>query len=178
MPERSLVSWNVIIDALDADGEFDEALRMFVEMKSSFDPDGYTVQSVIDACAGLGALSMGMWAHAYVLRKWEIDANFDVLVKNSLIEMYCKCGSLRMARQVFQGMSRRDVNSWNAMILGFAMHGEAERVFEHFGRMMEPVLQHFGCLVDLLARNGQILEALDIVSSMPMKPDADLEKPS
>ncbi|KAL0358016.1 UNVERIFIED_CONTAM: Pentatricopeptide repeat-containing protein, chloroplastic/mitochondrial [Sesamum calycinum] len=213
MPERSLVSWNVIIDALVQMGEFDEALRMFMEMKSSFDPDGYTVQSVIDACAGLGALSMGMWAHAYVLRKCEIDANFDVLVKNSLIEMYCKCGSLRMARQVFQGMSRRDVNSWNAMILGFAMHGEAERVFEHFGRMVneekllpnsitfvgllsacnhrglvdegrryfdimvneykvEPVLQHFGCLIDLLARNGQINKALDIVSSMPMKPDA------
>ncbi|KAL0364096.1 UNVERIFIED_CONTAM: Pentatricopeptide repeat-containing protein, chloroplastic/mitochondrial [Sesamum angustifolium] len=54
MPERSLVSWNVIIDALVQMGEFDEALRMFMEMKSSFDPDGYTVQSVIDACAGLG----------------------------------------------------------------------------------------------------------------------------
>ncbi|KAL0364097.1 UNVERIFIED_CONTAM: Pentatricopeptide repeat-containing protein, chloroplastic/mitochondrial [Sesamum angustifolium] len=105
------------------------------------------------------------------------------------------------------------MNSWNAMILGFAMHGEAERVFEHFGRMVneekllpnsitfvgvlsacnhrglvdegsryfdimvneykvEPVLQHFGCLIDLLARNGQIDKALDIVSSMPMKPDA------
>ncbi|KAI3467413.1 hypothetical protein Pfo_024076 [Paulownia fortunei] len=212
MQERSLVSWNVIIDSLVQMGEFDEALRMFVEMKPSFEPDGYTVQSVIDACAGLGALSMGMWAHAYVLRKCEIDANFDVLVKNSLIEMYCKCGSLRMALQVFQGMSRRDVNSWNAIILGLAVHGEAERVFEHFGRMVneekllpnsitfvgllsacnhrglvdegrryfdimvneynvEPVLQHYGCLIDLLARNGRIDEVLDIASSMPMKPD-------
>ncbi|KAK6160041.1 hypothetical protein DH2020_003422 [Rehmannia glutinosa] len=136
MPERSLVSWNVIIDALVQMGEFDDALRMFVEMKPSFEPDGYTVQSVIDACAGLGALSLGMWAHAYILRKCEIDANFDLLVKNSLIEMYCKCGSLRIAQQVFQGMSRRDVNSWNAMILGLAVHGEAERVFKHFDQMI------------------------------------------
>ncbi|KAL7091517.1 hypothetical protein ACP275_12G111100 [Erythranthe tilingii] len=212
MPDRSLVSWNSIIDALVQMGEFDDALRMFVEMKPSFDPDGYTVQSVIDACAGLGALSMGMWAHAYVLRNCEIDANFDILVKNSLIEMYCKCGSLRMALQVFHGMSKRDVNSWNAMILGFAVHGEAERVFEHFDQMVseeriqpnpitfvgvlsacnhrglveegckyfdimvnkfkiEPVLQHYGCLIDLLARNGLIEEALDTVSKMPMKPD-------
>lgn len=212
MPERSLVSWNAIIHALVQIGEFDEALHMFVKMKPSFEPDGYTVQSVIDACAGLGALSMGMWAHAYVLRKCEIDASFDALVKNSLIEMYCKCGSMRLALQVFQGMSRRDVNSWNAVILGFAVHGEAERVFEHFDRMvneekllpnsitfvgvlsacnhrglvdegrryfdimvneysLEPVLQHYGCLIDLMARKGRIDEALYIVSSMRMKPD-------
>ncbi|KAH6770693.1 Tetratricopeptide repeat superfamily protein [Perilla frutescens var. hirtella] len=212
MHERSSVSWNAMIDALVQAGEFDGALRMFVEMMPLFEADGYTVQSVIDACAGLGALYIGMWLHAYVLRKCEIDASFEVLVKNALIEMYYKCGSMRMALQVFQGMSRRDVNSWNAVIFGFAVHGEAERAFEHFDRMIneekirpnaitfvgvlsacnhrglvkegrryfdmmaseynvEPVLQHYGCLVDLLARKGQIEEALDVVSSMRMKPD-------
>nr|AYM00665.1 pentatricopeptide repeat protein [Salvia miltiorrhiza] len=180
MPERSLVSWNAIIDALVLAGEFYKALGMFVEMMASFEPDGYTVQSVINACAGLGALSMGI--------------------------------SMRMALQVLQSMLRRDVNSWNAAILGLAVHGEAERVFEHFDRMIsedklrpnsitfvgvlsacnhrglvdkgrryfdlmssefkvEPLLQHYGCLVDLLARSGRIDEALDIVSSMPVKPD-------
>lgn len=212
MQERSLVSWNVIIDGLVQMGDFDEALKFFVEMNKTFEPDGYTLQSVIDACAGLGALSMGLWAHAYILRKYEMDSDFDVLVRNSLVEMYCKCGSLRIAEQVFQGMMRRDVSSWNVMILGFAMHGEAERVFEHFSQMVdeekllpnsitfvgvltacnhrglvdegrryfdtmvneykiEPVLQHYGCLIDLLARNGLISEALDVLSSMTMKPD-------
>ncbi|XP_051122014.1 pentatricopeptide repeat-containing protein At1g59720, chloroplastic/mitochondrial [Andrographis paniculata] len=215
MPDRSLVSWNAIIDALVQLGEFDEALKRFVELmeSSSFHPDGYTLQSVIDASTGIGALSMGIWAHAFILKRCIIDTNFDVLVSNSLIEMYCKCGALRMAAQVFEGMSRRDVNSWNAMILGLAGYGEAERVFEHFNRMIdvekllpnsvtfvgvlsacshrglvndgrqyfnlmvteyniEPVLQHYGCLIDLLARNGRIDEALDVVSGMPMKPDA------
>ncbi|KAL2558775.1 Pentatricopeptide repeat-containing protein [Forsythia ovata] len=51
--------------------------------------------------------------------------------------MYSKCGSLRMDVQVFEAMSSRDVNSWNAMILGFAMHGEVERVFEYFSRMID-----------------------------------------
>ncbi|XP_047960412.1 pentatricopeptide repeat-containing protein At1g59720, chloroplastic/mitochondrial [Salvia hispanica] len=212
MPERSLVSWNAIIDALVLAGDFDEALRMFAKMIPSFEPDGYTVQSVIDACAGLGALSMGMWLHAYVLNKCVIEPSFDVLVNNSLIEMYYKCGSMRMALQVLESMHSRDVNSWNAAILGLAAHGEAERVFEHFDRMInednlrpnsitfvgvlsacnhrglvnegrryfdlmankynvEPVLQHYGCLIDLLARRGRIDEALDIVSSMPVKPD-------
>jgi pentatricopeptide repeat protein len=36
---------------------------------------------------------------------------------------------------------------------------------------IEPQLEHYGCLVDILARAGLIDEALELVSSMPMKPD-------
>ncbi|XP_009784892.1 pentatricopeptide repeat-containing protein At1g59720, chloroplastic/mitochondrial [Nicotiana sylvestris] len=212
MPERSLVSWNVMIDALVQSGEFESALRMFSEMQKIFEPDGYTMQSVLDACAGFGALSLGMWVHAHVLRKYESFLDFDLLVNNCLLNMYCKCGSLNMAVQVFERMSKRDLNSWNAMILGFAMHGEVEAVFRCFNQMVnervmpdsitfvgilsacnhrglvgegnnyfdkmvseykiKPVLEHYGCLVDLLARSGRIDEAVDVVSNMPMKPDA------
>ncbi|CAN4124348.1 unnamed protein product [Withania somnifera] len=212
MPERSLVSWNVMIDGLVQFGEFENALRMFSEMQRMFEPDGYTMQSVLDACAGLGALSLGMWAHAYVLRKCGSYLDFDLLVNNCLLNMYCKCGSLDIAVQVFERMSRRDLNSWNAMMLGFAMHGEVEAAFRSFNQMVNkrvmpdsitfvgilsacnhrglvdegrryfdkmvseykirPVLEHYGCLVDLLARAGRIDKALDVVSNMPMKPDA------
>ncbi|WJX88004.1 Pentatricopeptide repeat-containing protein, chloroplastic/mitochondrial [Trifolium repens] len=37
---------------------------------------------------------------------------------------------------------------------------------------IEPSLVHYGCLVDLYARAGHIQEALNLVSEMPMKPDA------
>lgn len=37
---------------------------------------------------------------------------------------------------------------------------------------VEPRLEHYGCLVDLFARAGRIQEALNLVSEMPIKPDA------
>ena len=37
---------------------------------------------------------------------------------------------------------------------------------------IKPVLEHYGCLVDLLARAGFFDETLDLVSMMPMKSDA------
>lgn len=213
MPERSLVSWNVMIDGHVQFGQFDSALKLIREMQESFEPDGYTMQSIITACAGLGALSLGMWAHAYLLKKNDIDVAMDVLIKNSLLDMYCKCGSLEMAKQVFDDMHTRDVTSWNSMILGSAMHGRAEEALEYFSRMIntesfepnsitfvgvlsacnhrglvsegrkyfdmmvkaykvKPVVEHYGCIVDLLARAGFIDEALDLVSSMEMRPDA------
>lgn len=212
MLERSLVSWNVMIDAFVQFGEFDSALKLFGRMQTFFEPDGYTFQSITSACAGLATLSLGIWAHAYILRHCDHGLVTDVLVNNSLIDMYCKCGSLDMARQVFESMPKRDLTSWNSMILGFALHGRAEAALKYFDRLVAeesfspnsitfvgvlsacnhrgmvregrdyfdvmineynitPVLQHYGCLVDLLARAGNIDEALDLVSNMPMKPD-------
>ncbi|KAF2302429.1 hypothetical protein GH714_036302 [Hevea brasiliensis] len=213
MPGKSVVSWNAMIDALVQFGEFEIALKQFVQLQNFFDPDEYTIQSVLNACAGLCALSLGMWAHAYLLRKFDDNVAMDVLVNNCLVDMYCKCGALDIALQVFERMDRRDLTSWNSMILGFAMHGKAELALEYFDLMVrtwkfipnsisfvavlsacnhrcmvnegrkyfemmvskyeiEPQLEHYGCLVDILARAGLIDEALDLVSSMPMKPDA------
>ncbi|KAK9119457.1 hypothetical protein Scep_017550 [Stephania cephalantha] len=214
MPERSLVSWNVMIDGYVQVGEFETALGLFVELqeKGLFAPDGFTMQSLVCACGGTSALSLGMWAHAYVLRKCSIDVVDDALLKNSLLDMYCKCGSLELACQVFESMRRRDVATWNSMILGFAMHGKVEKAFEAFETMredeeivpnsitfvgilsacnhgglvkegrryfdlmvtkykIEPQLEHYGCMVDLLARAGLIDEALNLVADMHVKPD-------
>ncbi|CAL8994416.1 unnamed protein product [Prunus brigantina] len=212
MRERSVVSWNVMIDSFVRAGEFETALKLFGEMQKKFEPDGYTMQSIINACAGLGALYFGMWAHAYVLRKCDGGLANDVLINSSLIDMYCKCGFLEIAQQVFDRMPKRDVTTWNYMILGFAMHGQAEAALKYFERLVkketfapnsitfvgvlsacnhrgmvnegrkffdvmvnkyriEPRLEHYGCLADLLARAGFIDEALNLVTTMPMKPD-------
>ncbi|KAM5551583.1 hypothetical protein ABKV19_026431 [Rosa sericea] len=202
-----------MIDSLVGAGEFETSLKVFGQMQKLFEPDGYTMQSIINACAGLGALDLGMWAHAYVLRKCDNAVASNVLVNSSLVDMYCKCGSLDMALQVFEGMNKRDVITWNYMILGFSMHGKAEAALKCFDRMVdmegcrpnsitfvgvlsacnhrgmvdegrklfdmmvkeykiEPRLEHYGCLVDLLALAGFIDEALNLVTTMPGKPDA------
>ncbi|KAI7994144.1 Pentatricopeptide repeat-containing protein [Camellia lanceoleosa] len=117
MPERSVVSWNVMIDALVQLGEFENALKLFVEMQSSFEPDGYSLQSVVNACAGLGALSLGMWVHAYVLRKCDSDLSDDVLMNSSLVHMYCKCGSLDIATDLVSNMPiKPDVVIWRSLL--------------------------------------------------------------
>ncbi|OMO55094.1 hypothetical protein COLO4_36206 [Corchorus olitorius] len=213
MSERSLVSWNVLIECFVQFGQFNNAVNLFREMGNKFDPDGYTLQSVISACAGLGSSSLGAWAHAYLLKKCDFDLSSDVLINNSLVDMYCKCGSLELAQQVFERMPKRDITSWNHMILGLATHGQAEAAMGCFDKMIrterfkpnsitfvavlsacnhkgmvskgrqyfdmmineyniKPVLEHYGCLVNLLARAGFIDEALDLVSTMPMRPDA------
>ncbi|KAJ8645076.1 hypothetical protein MRB53_006824 [Persea americana] len=213
MLERSVVSWNVTIDGYVRWGEFDTAIGLFREMQEkSFAPDQFTMQSLVCACAGLAALSIGMWSHVYVIRRCAREVAGDVLISNSLIDMYMKCGSLDMACQVFKSMPQRDVASWNALILGFAMHGHVQEALDAFACMctiavlkpnsitfvgilsacshgglvnegrrffysmvaeynIEPQVEHYGCMVNLLSRSGFMDEALDLISVMPIKPD-------
>ncbi|KAK7250492.1 hypothetical protein RIF29_32962 [Crotalaria pallida] len=137
MSIKNEVSWNVIIDSYLNVGEFATALKMFCEMQKVHNPDGYTMQSVIKACAGLGALSLGLWAHVYVLKRCDKNMKSDVFVNSCLVDMYCKCGSLKMAQDVFESMPSRDVNSWNSIILGFALHGKAGAALDYYVRMVK-----------------------------------------
>ncbi|MCL7050907.1 hypothetical protein MKW94_022122 [Papaver nudicaule] len=146
MPDRNLVSWSAMIDGFVQSGEFFAALRKFVEMQDLFEPNGFTMESLVSACGGLGALSLGMWVHAYMVRNYDFVVKNDVLMNNSLVDIACNHG----------GMVRDGKKYFDLMVDVYKI---------------EPRLEHYGCMVDLLARNGLVNEALVLVSSMPIKPD-------
>ncbi|KAK1578543.1 hypothetical protein Q3G72_031100 [Acer saccharum] len=54
--------------------------------------------------------------------------------------MYVKCGDLRSARLVFDGMRRRDRISWNAMISGYFENDECMEGLRLFITMIEVLM--------------------------------------
>ncbi|XP_043720769.1 pentatricopeptide repeat-containing protein At5g66520-like [Telopea speciosissima] len=62
-------------------------------------------------------------------------------------------------------------------ILTACNHGglvdEGRRFFKMMSKVygISPIIEHYGCMVDLLARAGQIKEAEQLISGMPMEPD-------
>ena len=80
------------------------------------------------------ALDRGREVHAHII---EAGLQSDVHVGTALVNMYAKCGSIRDARLVFDEMVRRDIISWNAMIAGYAQHGQCEEVFEVLRQMQQ-----------------------------------------
>ncbi|KAL5984027.1 hypothetical protein ACLOJK_018129 [Asimina triloba] len=131
MPSRDKVSWTAMIGGFVRNGHFEEALECFREMqRAGIERDYVTVIAVITACADLGALGQGMWMHRYVLK--EQDFRENLRVRNSLIDMYARCGSIEFARQVFGKMPKRNVVSWNSIVVGYAINGHAEDALEHF----------------------------------------------
>ncbi|KAM1005378.1 hypothetical protein ACFX13_005500 [Malus domestica] len=87
-----------------------------------------------DVTWSLAALIEGKQVHA-LLSKTGFGSN--IFIVSSLIDMYAKCGSIREAYSVFEGMSERNIVLWNAMISGFARHACSLEVMILFEKMQQ-----------------------------------------
>jgi pentatricopeptide repeat protein len=123
MPERNVVSWTAMVSGYAQNGRHEKAVETFLEMweRAGVQPNELTVSSVLPACAAVGAMELGRKVEEYARVNSLLK---NVYVANALIEMYAKCGSIRQAWEVFQGIGQQlDLCSWNSMIMAFAVHG-------------------------------------------------------
>lgn len=134
VPERDVVTWNAMISGYVLCGAYSQALEMFEEMKRAGEkPDEVTSVSLLSACADSGDLEMGKEIHSYLSEI--VSGDFSTICGNALIDMYAKCGSIKMALEVFRGIRNKHVTTWNSLILGLAFHGHAEESIKLFTEM-------------------------------------------
>ncbi|CAM8916285.1 unnamed protein product [Rhodiola kirilowii] len=220
MPERDVPSWNSIISGCTQNGLFSEAISLIkrmviaaeseeIKLKNSR-PNQITVACALSACSHTGMLQLGKGIHAYTYRN---NLAHDVYISNALVDMYGKCGSLKVARSVFDTTRNRSLMSWNSMINAYALHGQSANAIDLFEEMIhqknyiipdgvtfvgllnacthgglveqgwsyfdmmtadyriEPRIEHYGCLIDLLGRTGRFNEAMEVISNMSLPPD-------
>ncbi|KAL6964554.1 hypothetical protein U1Q18_035605 [Sarracenia purpurea var. burkii] len=139
MPERDLVSWNSLISCYTQAGLHYEALNVCNQMKVlNIGFDGFSLVSLLSSCAHLGALNVGVGIHRLAGEKGLLE---NVFVGNALIDMYAKCGDLAGALCVFNGMKKRDISTWNSMIVGYGVHGQGNQAISFFRNMMMAGMQ-------------------------------------
>ncbi|XP_073144727.1 pentatricopeptide repeat-containing protein At1g05750, chloroplastic [Henckelia pumila] len=168
MPDRDAVSWTVLIDGFVKKGKFDEALECFQEMQMfGAAPDFVTIVSVLSAVSNLGTLGLGLWLHRFVLMH---DLRDNIRVNNSLIDMYCRCGFVDLARQVFDNMAKRSLVSWNSIIVGLAVNAHAEEALKYFKVMQidgfKPDGVSFTGALTACSHAGLVNEGLELFDKM------------
>ncbi|KAG9460013.1 hypothetical protein H6P81_004521 [Aristolochia fimbriata] len=134
MHEKDLVAWNSMLSCYSQVGLHTEAMEIYGRMRTSnVEPDEFTVVSLLSSCAHLGALRFGIEMH-----KFAEDNGFigNVFVGNALIDMYAKCGDLERARQVFSSMKKKDLSTWNSIIVGLGVHGCGAEAIWFFRQML------------------------------------------
>uniref|UniRef100_A0A0D3HQY8 DYW domain-containing protein n=1 Tax=Oryza barthii TaxID=65489 RepID=A0A0D3HQY8_9ORYZ len=137
-----LPAWNALLsayarlrarDVACATSAADAILELFVRMLSlAIEPNEITLVAVIGACGELGAVSHGVWAHTYAVKR---RLAVNCIVATALVEMYAGCGRLDLAEQVFAAASDRDTRCYNAMLHGLAVHGHGRAALSLFDRM-------------------------------------------
>ena len=122
MRKRNIVSWNTMIAGYGKHSLDHDVLLLFERMcDEGVKPDEFTYVSLLNACSAMAALEPGMQAHHDILIS---NHEFDVFVGNALIDMYAKCGRIMDANKVLDRMLEKSVVSWNAMLAGYAQHGD------------------------------------------------------
>ncbi|CAD6203171.1 unnamed protein product [Miscanthus lutarioriparius] len=168
MPRRDVVSWNSLISAYARAGWYRECLQLFQELASVHDaggvrPNSITVASVLHACAQLKAVDFGVRVHCLAA---ENGLDLDIAVWNSTVGFYAKCGRLEYARELFEGMPKKDAVSYSAMITGYMNHGHVDKGMELFQRADAQGISIWNAVIAGLVQNGRQSEVLGLLNKM------------
>uniref|UniRef100_A0A453E188 Pentatricopeptide repeat-containing protein n=1 Tax=Aegilops tauschii subsp. strangulata TaxID=200361 RepID=A0A453E188_AEGTS len=135
--DKTGVSWTAMITGYVQNGQLEEALRLFCDMRrAGLSPDRATFSSIIKASSSLAMIGLGRQLHSYTIRSGHISSVFS---GSALLDMYAKCGCLDEALQTFDEMPERNSISWNAVISAYAHYGQAKNAIKVFEGML-----HYG----------------------------------
>ncbi|RZC69640.1 hypothetical protein C5167_032770 [Papaver somniferum] len=132
--EPNIYTWNGILAGYMENGENELVLQTCCEIQNSnLKLDKYTLGVVLPVCTRLGTIEQGKQIHGYSI-KWGHDT--DVHIGASLVDLYAKCGYIRIAELAFNRISKHNMVSRNALLAGYALHGQGEEGIVFFRKML------------------------------------------
>ncbi|CAM8986441.1 unnamed protein product [Rhodiola kirilowii] len=140
--ERDTEVWNTMIAAYVQSTKPGEAVQLFLEaLESGWTAlDEVTFLSVLTAASQLQKMELAKQLHALVIKNSMVS---QIMVLNTIIVMYSRCGSLETSFDVFNSMLERDIVSWNTMVSALV-----QNEFDDEGVMLVRGMQKEGLYVD------------------------------
>ncbi|CAA6655865.1 unnamed protein product [Spirodela intermedia] len=131
---KNVVSWNSLLSGLVHGELHSEALSLFDSMRrAGFAEDEVTLVSLLHTCRshqhGVRCRSI----HSVATRR---GFESNMVVVNTILDAYCKCGLVGLASRLFGAMNDRNLISWSTMMMGFSDSGQPDEAVSLFGDMM------------------------------------------
>lgn len=174
MDVKNVVSWNAMIKGYLDNGDCFKALKLFERMvMNGVGFDSITILVVIQACAEIQSLELGMQVHAMAIK---IGFRNDLFIVNALLNMYSEIGILDLSCEVFNSVPSPDVALWNSMIFTCCEYECYKEAISFFIRMRKEGLRIDGRTINIMLalcaeldgclKGGKSLHALAIKSGM------------
>lgn len=139
MQDKDEIVWTTMISGHVQNELFDKAMFFFMEMRRrEVLPLKSTYAVLIGAAGAMCYLDQGKQFHCMLMKT---QPKLDLILENSLISMYAKCGEINESRFIFSNMISRDLITWNSMIMGFSHHGLPNEALKLFESMRESNFQ-------------------------------------
>uniref|UniRef100_A0A1D1YC30 Pentatricopeptide repeat-containing protein At2g22070 n=1 Tax=Anthurium amnicola TaxID=1678845 RepID=A0A1D1YC30_9ARAE len=88
------------------------------------------LQECIDRSSLRGARSI----HAHIFKT---GAHQELFLSTFLVNVYAKCGSVKLARQLFDALPRRNIVAWTALMTGYVHSSQPEQAVQVFHHLLE-----------------------------------------
>lgn len=139
MLERSIVTWTTLMKGYLKNGDVGSVLCIARDMCMVGEKfNEHTCSVVLQACRSPEDRVFGEQVHGFVVKN---GLQENVVVATSLVSMYCKSSLLDCAEKVFGGISVKDAQCINYMILEYGKAGLGNKAFWVFVDMLQSGLR-------------------------------------
>ncbi|KAM7254301.1 hypothetical protein ACFE04_031983 [Oxalis oulophora] len=146
----------------------------FYLMQNGFDLDVYIGSALIDMYAKCGSIDKSLLMFFKLKEK-------NLFCWNSIIEGLAAHGYGKQALAMFKKIEKVKIRPNGVTfisVLSACTHAglveEGRKIFQcmSLDYCISPEVEHYGCIVDLLSRAGEIKEAFDLIKSMEFEPNS------
>ncbi|KAL3654150.1 hypothetical protein CASFOL_003831 [Castilleja foliolosa] len=147
-------------------------------LKQNIDSDIYVGTCLIDLYGKCGRLSEAMFLFD------EVVPRDNIVTWNAIISCHGLHGLGEMSLKFYDDMLNEGVKpdhvTFLSLLTACSHSGLVDEGKQYFSHVMQqkhgikPTLKHYGCMVDLYGRAGNLETAYDLILSMPMRPDASI----
>ncbi|CAI0438880.1 unnamed protein product [Linum tenue] len=150
--DRDVRTWTILISGFARNGAHQDVMEQFRRMQlEGVTPNQFTLATVLKSCCSLYELNAGKGIHGWILRNGVV---FDVVLANSILDLYVKSGAFSYAERLFGVIPGKDTVSWNIMIGAYLHLGEARKSLELFDSLQSKDVASWNTIVDGLIRCG------------------------
>ncbi|KAJ1270489.1 hypothetical protein BS78_06G055700 [Paspalum vaginatum] len=167
---RDVYAWTAVISAY-AKGAHQccgKALELFVKLLADDGvmPNEYAYDSVLRACARLGALDFGQSVHGCLIRS---GFQSEQLITSALVDLYCSSDALDDALLVYNGLDRPSLITSNTLIAGLISTGRTEDAKMVFSQMPEQDSGSYNLMIKAYAMEGKLEDCQRMFEKMPRR---------
>jgi pentatricopeptide repeat protein len=124
IPHRDVMLWSFMISRYAQSCQNEQGFQLFLRMMwSSVMPNEFSLSGVLQVCANIAFLDLGMQIHNLAIKLGHESDLFDA---NALMDLYAKCRNIESSLAIFSSLWDANEVSWNTIIVGYYQSGFGE----------------------------------------------------
>ncbi|KAK4373037.1 hypothetical protein RND71_008421 [Anisodus tanguticus] len=181
--DPNTVTYTTHISGLSQNGHNSEALTYFKQLfQAGYRPNSASIVAALSASTNMVSLHEGRAIHVYIVRK---NILLSLPVATALVDMYakyengCAVEALALFKCLSGGGMEPDNITFTGVLSSCCHAGLLKEGLDVLYDMlyvylMKPSVEHYGCMITLLSMCGNLDEAMQLIQSMPYKPEANV----